>query len=322
MTIYNKVKTEDFDVSELQAEINADATIVPSCLSITSSGDNLAIDFASDLSGAEETQLDVLITAHVPTPESIDVTQLPFSDIDGNKLAVHPSYKPHVAGITTYAVWTGAGDEVDDDSNLVDDGEIGGGPLLHLDCTTDDSDVEVLAKFHPGNGRIWLHEAYIKFFNAPEKAYISGGIVSMATPLQTSVNLDLEVTDNVITYAAGGPGTGTHGFADPNKIVLVPRTFSHDGNWNYDATNGLAPAAGDGEFKMYNIDKVVHRFVNRIPCFDNNSTYFSITSDETTELPVNYYVRVCAKTTDGSNFTQDWHASVILEIYRQRTIND
>ena len=323
MTIYNKTASGAYEPSQLEAEINADAAIVPSCLSIsgndaTRGGTPLAIEMAADLSGPEETALDALLAAHVPEPEVIDVNQLPFSTLEGNKLAVHPSYKPEIDGHTTYAVWCGAGDELDVDGNLVDDGEIGGGPLIHLECTTSDNKKEVTAKFHPQNGRIWLHEAYIKFTNAPEKTYLSGGIIAMATPLQQAVNLDLVVAvgNGAISYA--GAGGGTHGFADADKIVLVPRTFSHDGDWNYDAVNGLLPAAGDGGYKMYNIDTLGHRFVNRIPTFES-SPYFSITSDETTELPKHYYVRVCAETTDGTNFVANWHASVVLEIYREST---
>lgn len=322
MANYLKTKIGSYDVAALQASINSDATIVPSCIAISGSGESIDLQFAAALSVDEETQLDALILAHVKPEKPIDVAELPFSDLEGKKLAVHPSYKPEIDGGTTYAVWAGAGDEVDGSGNLVNDGEIGGGPLLHLDCTTAINDVEVVAKFHPQNGRIWLHEAYLKFTDAPEKAYLSGGIIAMATPLQQSVNLDLVVDggNGAISFAPGGPGTGTDGFADPDKIVLVPRTFSHDGDWNYDGVT-LLPAAGDGEYKMYNVDTLVHRFVNRIPCY-GSTTYFSITSDETTELPKHYYVRVCARTTDGSNFTQDWHASVLLEIYRESTFRN
>lgn len=319
MTTYIKTKNGEYEVSQLEAEINSDASIVPSCLAITATGTSLSLEFAADLSVDEETALDALILAHVPDVESIDVAQLPFSEIDGNKLAVHPSYKPNVSGITTYAVWGGAGDELDVDGNLVDNGMIGGGPLLHLDCGTDDNYVEAVAKFHPGNGRVWLHEAYIKFQDAPSNSYLSGGILAMGVPLQQVVNLDLVVTDDVITYAPGGPGTGTHGFADPNKISLVPRSFSKDGDWDL-VDGNLIPAAGNGGYKLFAVDTLVHRFVNHIPT-KGSSPYFSITSDETTELPKNYYVRVCAGTTDGSNFASVWHASVILELYRERTFN-
>ena len=320
----NKVKNEPYSASTIVGEINVSPDIVPSCLSITTVGVNLTLEFAVALSGAEDTALDAIIAAHVPPMETIDVSELPFSKLDGEnnkKLAVHPSYKPDVEGITTYAVWGSAGDELDVNGDLVDGGEVGGGPLLHIDCPTDKNDVEVFAKYHPDNGRIWLHEAYIKFEDAPGNAYLSGGIIAMGTPLQQAINLDLVVVDHEIFYSPGGPGTGTHGFADPDKIVLVPRTFSHDGGWNYDPTNEstpLTPAAGDGEYKMYDEDTLVHRFVNRISCC-GNSPYFSITSDETTELPKHYYVRVCARTEDGGNFSQAWHASVILEIYRERT---
>ena len=314
----NKVKSEPYKATTIVGEINASSDIVPSCLSITAVGDDLTLEFAAALSGAEDTALDALLAAHVPPVESIEVTTLPFSDIDKNKLAVHPSYKPQIEGITTYAVWSGSGDEVDLNGDLVDNGEIGGGPLIHLDCQTDVNETHIEIKYHPNNGRIWLHEAYIKFAGAPEKAFVTGGIVAMATPLQQSVNLDLVVEGNWIKFAPGGPGTGTDGFADANKIVLVPRTFSHDGDWNYDGVSLTPNMDGTGEYKITAVEQIVHQFVNRIPCF-GDCPYFSITSDETTELPKHYFIRVCAKTTDGNNFASAWHASVILEIYRERT---
>jgi hypothetical protein len=314
--IVSKTKTESVNVSVLQSEINVNANIVPSCLSITNVGTNYDIEFAAALSGAEDTELDTVLSAHVPPTETISVTALPFSTLDQKKLAVHPSYKPLIDGITTYAVWTGSGDEVDGNGDLVDDGLIGGGPLLHFDMITTESIKQLDVKFHSENGRVWLHEAYIKFTNAPEKCYITGYIVAMATPLQQAVSKDLNVDgDGWITYA--GVDLGSDGFADPDKIVLVPRTFSHDGDWNYDGTN-LTPAAGDGEYKMTSTERRVHRFVHRIPMF-GSCPYFSITSDETTELPANYFIQIICTTTDDSNFVSAWHASVLLEIYRQRT---
>lgn len=316
--IVNKTKNEPYKASTIVGEINASPDVVPSCLSITAVGTNLDLEFAVALSGAEDTALDAILAAHVPPVETIDVTELPFSNIDKKKLSVHPSYKPLVDGITTYAVWTGSGDEVDGNGDLVDDGIIGGGPLLHFDMATNESTKQLDVKFHPDNGRVWLHEAYIKFSDAPEKCYVSGCIVAMATPLQQAVNKDLNVDgDGWITYA--GEDLGSDGFADANKIVLVPRTFSKDGDWNYDGTN-LTPAAGDGEYKMTSTERIVHRFVHHIPMF-GTCPYFSITSDETTELPSNYFIQICCETIDGTDFANAWHASVILEIYRERTFN-
>jgi hypothetical protein len=312
----NKTISEPYKVSALVGEINSSPDIVPSCLSATVTGTDLVLEFAVALSGAEDTALDAIIAAHVPPTDTIDVNQLPFSNIDHKKLSVHPSYKPLVDGITTYAVWTGSGDEVDVNGDLVDDGLIGDGPLLHFDMATTESIKQLDVKFHSENGRVWLHEAYIKFTDAPEKCYITGYIVAMATPLQQAVNKDLNVDgDGWITYA--GVDLGSDGFADPNKIVLVPRTFSHDGDWNYDGTN-LTPAAGDGEYKMTSTERRVHRFVHKIPMF-GTCPYFSITSDETTELPANYFIQIICKTTDDTDFAGAWHASVLLEIYRQRT---
>ncbi len=124
MATVNKTKSGTYELSQLQAEINSDATIVPSCVSISGRGQNLTLEFAAALSAPEDTQLDVVIDEHAPVEQTIGVTTLPLSPLDNKKLAVHPSYKPNIDGITTYAVWAGAGDEVDESGVLVDDGEL------------------------------------------------------------------------------------------------------------------------------------------------------------------------------------------------------
>ena len=155
----------------------------------------------------------------------------------------------------------------------------------------------------------------------PTGDYIIGDIRAEATPLQTSVNKDLEVNgSNWIVFASAGAGTGTHGWADASKIVLIPRTFSKDGDWNFDGVNLTPNASSTGGYKISDIEQIAHRYVNKIPC-SGTVPYFSITSDETSLLPPNYYVRITCKTEDGGNFAQVWGLCVLLEIYRQRTHN-
>ena len=318
----NKTKSGAYKASAIVGEINSSPDIVPSCLSITAVGTSLTLEFAAALSGAEDTALDAIILAHTPPAEQIEVSLLPLSPIDGKKIAVHPSYKPTANGKENYAVWTGGGDEINASSgNLVDGGIIGAGPLLCLAMSASVGEVTKDVKFHPDNGEIWLHEAYIKFTDASPGDYIIGDIIAEATPLQTSVNKDLEISaSNWIVFASAGAGTGTHGWADASKIVLIPRTFSQDGEWNYDGVNLTPNASAAGGYKISSVERIVHRYVNKIPC-SGTVPYFSITSDETSQLPPNYYVRITTKTEGGGNFAQAWELCVLLEIYRQRTHN-
>lgn len=235
--------------------------------------------------------------------------ELPLSDIDdGKKLAVHPTYKPRVEGLTTYAVWCGNGDNPST-------GEIGGGDLLEFDMTTGTATVSKDMKFHPDNGRVWIHEGYLKFEGGGSGDYLCAEFRSEATPLQTSVNLDLEITDNWIHLAAGGAGNGTHGWADADKIALIPRHFSQDGDWDYDGVTLTPNVGGTGLYKISDIERSVHKFINKIPCRGSSTTYFSMSSDETAELVANYFVRVSCHNISDTN----WTASAIVEIYRERT---
>ena len=240
----------------------------------------------------------------------------PISDIDNTKVAVHTSYKPVVPGITTYAVWTGAGDDIAN-------GEVGQGDLLHF-CMGAGSPKpaagEVVSKeirFLENAGRVWIHEGYLKFTGAGEDDYMTSAIVAPATQLQTSVNLDLELVGSPATevvFASGGAGTGTHGFAA--TPVLIPRTFSKDGNWDFDGTDLTPNVAGTGNYSISTVEVDIHRYINKIPCFGDNSTYFSMSSDETSELVYPYYVRVDVHNKSGNT----WHLSALLEIYRERTV--
>lgn len=304
MATYNKTKTGgSYQVGQLQQEINADAGIVPSCLSVAGSGENLVLEFAAALSAGEETTLDALILAHVPNPQSVDVDQLPLSELDDTKLAVHASQKPYVPGIHSYAVWTGSGDDIAGN-------DIGDGPLVHLDAEPGTPVKTVDVEFLANAGRVWIHEGYLKFDDGGEGDYMSSDIVARATPLQTSTDLDYNIVDDWLVYA--GPGAGTHGLA--GQPVLCPRTYAHDGDWNYDGTN-LTPAAGDGEYKITTVERIVHRYINRIPCSGSSYGYFTMSSNETTELPQGYFMRISQHNVSDTV----WHASVIMELYRERT---
>ena len=232
----------------------------------------------------------------------------PVSELDDKKLAVHPSYKPAVSGKETFVVWSGAGDDMTN-------GNIGEGETLEFNMTTGNATVSKEFRFHPDNGRVWIHEGYLKFEGGGLGDYLTATFMSEATPLQTSVNLDLEITDNWIHLAAGGPGTGTHGWADGTKIALVPRSFSQDGDWDYDGITLSPNTGGTGEYKISDIERNVHTFINHIPCLGSSQTFFSMSSDETAELVANYFIRVVCYNTSDTN----WNASCIMEIYRERT---
>lgn len=233
---------------------------------------------------------------------------LPRSSLDNTKLAVHSSSKPQIAGETYYVVWAGAGDDLAT-------GQTGGGDLLHFHMQPGTAEVSKDVRFHPNNGRVWLSEGYLKFSNAGVGDNISASVVAPATPVQQLASLNLEITDNWIHFAAGGPGTGTHGFADPTQIFLIPRPFSKDGHWDYDGVNLTPNLAGTGEYRISDVEKIIHKFMNKIPCFGDCATFFSMSSNDTTELPTGYILRVTASNVSDT----EWNASVIMEIYRQRT---
>ena len=234
--------------------------------------------------------------------------EFPLSDLEGAPLAVHPSYKPQLVDGTTYAVWTGAGDDVDSTPNV-----IGAGDLMHFNMQTGNAIITNDIKFSPDFGRIWIHEAYLKFTNGGEGDFITADVMATGVQVQTSANLDLELDGDTVKPAAGGPGTGTHGFA--TTPAIIPRTLAKDGDWDFDGTNLIPNLGGTGLYCIKTVDTEVHRYVNKIPTF-GSCPYFSMSSDETAELQAGYFIRInCHNVSNGN-----WHCSIIMEIYREQTV--
>jgi len=169
-------------------------------------------------------------------------------------------------------------------------------------------------KFLPSCGRVWIHEGYLKFNDGGIGDCISAVVVAPATALQTAVNLDLILDGDDIKYSPSGPGTGTHGFAAAPG--LIPRTFTKDGGWDYDGTDLTPNMANTGLYKIRNVRTDLHKYINRVPCKGTASNYFTMSSNETTELPHPYYLELtCHNQSDTT-----WSASVMIEIYRQKTV--
>ena len=309
VTTYTKTKDTDFELDQLQIAINTEPGIIPSLLAATSEGDQITFEFANALNAQEEHILEHILDDHVPTTRNIPTTQLPISTLDGKKLAVHISYKPNT-GKDNYATWTGAGDDLNDPS------QVGNGDVLDFYMEPDKLVVSKDIHFHPSHGRVWIHEGYLKFIDGGRGDHLNADVILPISPLHMNSqigSLDLIIEDNWVKYSPGGPGTGTHGFA--GTPVLIPRTFSHDGDWHYDGVN-LTPCFGsNGDYRISSIERVVHRYINRIPCFGDCATYFPMTSDETAELPAGYFLRVSCHNVSRSH----WHASVLMELYRERT---
>ena len=236
--------------------------------------------------------------------------ELPLSEV-GDKLWVHSSSKPQKNGQQFYTCWTGAADDVVN-------GILGAGEPFDLETTIDEPVVYKDFFFDPQFGEIYIHEAYLKWMDSSFGDSMTGYIIASPTQLQPFANLDLVLTPviggNKISYSPSGPGTGTHGFAA--NPTLVPN-ISGTGDWNYDATNGLAPTfTKDGAYDMYDVVIPVQRFINRIQLHGTCPSYLELDSSDSASLPPGYGLRV--QLNNVSNTA--WHVHLIVLIYRERTI--
>ena len=74
MAKVNKTKS-DILAHKLKKEIDDNTTITTVCNYLVSDGDNIEFDFASELSGAEDTELDSILVSHTSIPESFEGSQ-------------------------------------------------------------------------------------------------------------------------------------------------------------------------------------------------------------------------------------------------------
>jgi hypothetical protein len=247
-------------------------------------------------------EIDTNKSAIVETVSSI----FPLSEI-GNKIAVHSSPKPTETNGTTYVVWTGAGDDMSTEEHV-----IGDGPLLQFQLTPGITTQQRDLKFSPQFGKVWIHEAYLTYNDAGFGDYITAYVVVSPTAIQPYANLMLYVTeDNWIKYAHPGI-TATHGFAASPH--LIPRTYSKDGDWDYNGIELTPNLTSTGGFKISSIERHVHRFVNKIPIHGTNP-YFELMSDESSLLPDGYFLRIEAYNMSDT----EWNASVFIEVFREMT---
>jgi len=230
--------------------------------------------------------------------------KLPFSEL-GNKIAVHSSAKPLKANKELYTVWTGAGDDIAT-------GVIGGGPLIQLTTTVGKPTTSLDVEFDVAYGDVYIHQGLVFWENGGMGDSIDMFVTAHPTQLQTVSNLDLIVENNLVKYAPGGPGTGTHGFAA--NPVLLSRSASKDGNWDYSEATGLVPnLAGTGLYDISDVERSVHRYVNKLIVKGTGETL--LRSDETAYIPPGYFIRITLN--NGSNTT--WGFGCMLEIFRETT---
>jgi len=225
-------------------------------------------------------------------------------DSASGRVTIQQSSRPLVSGKSFSTVWTSSGDDMATPA-------LGAGTPLSLQTAVDTLKSSVIAEFHPNFGDVYLHEGYLMWANAGFGDYIDVEILAKATALQQVSSLDYEMDGNRVKYAAGGPGTGTHGLAGtPN---LYPNK-ANTGYWDYDGAN-LTPAAGTGAYDFADIDIVVNRFFNKIMVNGTQNGYLQFESDDTTRLPTNYYVKLEAYNVSNTV----WTVSALMTLYREQT---
>lgn len=227
--------------------------------------------------------------------------------VDGKKLSVHTSSRPEIANKQFFTVWTGAGDDI---VNHV----IGAGNEFKIQTSVGEAEKTLEIEFDTTLGDVYIHEGYIMWEGASFGDCVSSSVFSRATQLQELINLDLELDGNRVKFAAGGPGTGTHGFA-ATPVILPNREDT--GHWDLDASFNLLPNLSQtGEYDIYNIEIEVIRIFHKIPIFGTSTQLNVFKSADSSLLTPGYYIKVVAH----NNSDTEWCFSVVMALFRERTV--
>ena len=231
---------------------------------------------------------------------------LPLSE-DKTKIIVHSTPRPILSNSLLFSYWTSAGD------NLTTHG-IGDGPLTIFSLTPGVASQSINMEFDPIYGKVFIHEGYFMCQGAGLGDYVNAEIIAHASPISTGApNLDLVLdNDNYVLYSSGGPGTGTHGFTGTPH--LLPRTYSKDGDWDYNGTALTPNFTKTGGYKININEFVVHRLMNHIALLDNGG-YLRMASVESTELPPGYFIKITCH--NVSNTT--WQGTAMITAFRDCT---
>ena len=224
----------------------------------------------------------------------------------GNKLQTHDSSRPDSKTKKYISCWSSTGDDI---VNHV----IWGGNEAVISAGPEESEKIVDICFDPYFGDVWLKEGYAAWENAQFGCCLYVSVFAHKTNLQNVSNLNLVLEDdNRVKFSPNGPNTGTHGFA--STPVLVPNHFSN-GWWDYDETNGLTPnPMGLGKFDIYNTEKEVMRFLNKIYIMGSNHHYFKLESKEISKIVSPYFLRLRYVNVPGTSSKIVFFMSLYREI--------
>ncbi len=201
----------------------------------------------------------------------------------GNKLQTHDSSRPDSKDKKYISCWSSSGDDLE---NHI----LWGGNEAKFSLEADEAEKYVDIYFDPIFGDTWLKEGYAVWENVPYGGYLYVSIYASKTNLQTNFGLNLILDGNRVRFSPNGLNTGTHGFA--SAPVLVPNYFSN-GWWDYDADNGLVPnMQGLGKFDIYNTEKEIMRFLNKIYLLGSSYQYFKLDSDDIAKIVAPYFIRI------------------------------
>lgn len=230
---------------------------------------------------------------------------LPFKKRE-EKIWVQTTTRPlPVEGRTFYTVWTGAGDDFEN--------ELRSGPKgqpIAAEVQSDQDEVYIDVDFFTASEPVYIHTGCFSWENAGWGDAVSLDVVAKATPLVEVSGGPLVVDpDYRIRYV--GNGNGTHQFS--GTPVFVPNV-SGQGWWNLEDYTPV-PADGTGAYDFYPIEVTVLRFLNKLPLYGSSYVPCCLVSYDSEPIPPNYKIRITLHNRSKSN----WRFWGFMTIFRLLT---
>lgn len=219
------------------------------------------------------------------------------------RLLVKMTRRPQpVDGRKFYTVQTGAGDDIQQERRTI-------GSKILLDVSSTDVTVSVDIQFLTGSEKIYLHQGFLGQENAGWGDMINCDIWSNPSPIIFDGTGNYTISNHKIYYYPSG------GYSLLGTPVFVPNYGGHGWQNLVNSTPQFSPTQ-TGIYDWYDTSIQVNRFVNCFIVYGTNYSYTNMMSDESEEIPPNYFIRVTAVNISGTN----QKAFGAFNIFREYTI--
>jgi len=246
---------------KLHDEIAA-SSITVALKGVNVSGDDISVDFASNISAGEETTLNGILSAHdgILGPNDPQSVSLANVTIDKNRLLMADNRVP--AGYTLYV--TGEADDIST-------GAYGGGTSMKFDSTTSSREFQMLNHMYAIGARVIYEGCSLdNYFDATMIAPASSGFTNSTgdfDKVEIIPASGLHLFKPVSAGTGAWSGTLSDKLTSTNILKATPVPAAGNTGWfDYDSTTNVLTANMDqeGGYNLYDFNVNLHAFGRKV----------------------------------------------------------